>query len=238
MEIFTPSYKKQKTFTFDEDSINSSKNCIPGPNVVFPNKRELTIGQYLENVNNMGSLGCNPNQYPKFTNNKYCCVEADQKSNPQEILDYVNGLLEYAMANVNPTVFNKYLNVIDFLIDERKEILLENKNLQDNIQLDENFKNIDEWYEYSKKEANAIQDYRPNPVPENSFDNALQTITKHHTIQNKKRTSHDMYSRGGQKKKTKKCCKYKLKLTNKKQHHHKRSYKNKKYRKQCSQKQK
>lgn len=229
MTTFDP-YKKQKKTVFDEENISISKNCVPGPNVVFPNKNELTLWQYLENVNNIGSLGCNDNQYPKFANNKYCCVEADQKSNPQEILDYVNGLLENAMYNVSPTVFNKYVNVIDYLIYKRRQLLSEYSNLQDNIKLDEQFDNIDEWYEYSKKEAGEIKQYRPTPVPENRFDIALQTITNHNTTQNKKRKVQDEnYNSGGaQKNKTKKWRRNKIKHTNKKHHHHKRSYKNKK----------
>jgi hypothetical protein len=236
MTTFVPSYKKQKTLIFDEDSITNSKNCVPGPNVVFPDKKELSIGQYLENVNNIGSLGCNDNQYPKFVDNKYCCVDADERSSPQDILDYVNRMLEYAMINVNPTVFKKYLYVIDFLMYKRRVLLTTNRGLQDNLQLDENFNNIDEWYEYSKKEADAIQDYRPNPVPD-SDDITIQNLTSLNTLGNKKRKIQDEnYNSGGApKKKTKKysrnkSSRNKKKITNKKQYQHKKSYKHKKQR--------
>jgi hypothetical protein len=145
-------------------------------------------------------------------------------------------MLEYAMINVNPTVFKKYLYVIDFLMYKRRVLLTTNRGLQDNLQLDENFNNIDEWYEYSKKEADAIQDYRPNPVPD-SDDITIQNLTNLNTLGNKKRKIQDEnYNSGGApKKKTKKysrnkSSRNKKKNTNKKLYHHKKSYKHKKQR--------
>jgi len=109
-----------RSLRFDEESINNQKNCIPGPNVKF-SKKAVPFGEYLYNIENPGSLGCNPDQYPKYTNGKYCCE--NEMATPQEKFDYVNTLLLNAIENVGETSFKKYSREIDYLQNSRKTLL-------------------------------------------------------------------------------------------------------------------
>ena len=114
-----------RSIRFDEEEINSQKNCIPGPNVKF-SKNALPFSEYISNMSKQGVLGCNPDQYPKYTNGKYCCET--EMATPQEQLDYINMLLENAIENVGETSFNKYSgnilwlkSVRDFLLKKYRE---------------------------------------------------------------------------------------------------------------------
>jgi len=114
-----------RSIHFDEEEISSQKNCIPGPNVLF-SKKVLPFTEYVSNMTKPGTLGCDPDQYPKYTNGKYCCEST--MATPQEQLDYVNMLLEYAIENVGQTAFKKYSieinwlkNMRDFLLKKYKE---------------------------------------------------------------------------------------------------------------------
>jgi hypothetical protein len=73
-----------------------------------------------------GSLGCNPNQYPKYKDGKYCCESVPASA--QEQLDYVNILLENAIENVNESTFKNYSDKISYLNDVRKILLEKHKN--------------------------------------------------------------------------------------------------------------
>jgi hypothetical protein len=97
-----PILEGKEQVRFDEEGINIQKNCVPGPNVKF-DKNAVPFAAYLSNIEIQGSLGCNPNQYPKYKDGKYCCET--QPSTRQEELDYINMLLEYAIDNVNETTF-------------------------------------------------------------------------------------------------------------------------------------
>jgi len=150
-----------KHVSFNEDAINNDKMCVPGPNVKF-GKKDLPFYNYLENINNIGSLGCNQNQYPKYTiNKKYCCV--DDRSTKQEELDYINDRLESAFDNVNPSVFKKYQKSIDYLLYKRNDLLKNDTTLQDNLIVPEPYKNIEEWYDNAVVEASYISNVRPDP---------------------------------------------------------------------------
>jgi hypothetical protein len=120
-----PILEGKEQVTFDEEAINSQKNCVPGPNVKF-NKNALPFLAYIQKMNVPGSLGCNPNQYPKYKDGKYCCET--EPSTPQEQLDYVNMLLEYSIDNVNESTFKNYYDKISYLNDVRKILLERHKN--------------------------------------------------------------------------------------------------------------
>lgn len=115
-----PILEGKEQVTFDEESINSQKNCVPGPNVKFRKKGTPYVA-YIPKMNVPGSLGCNPDQYPKYTNGKYCCES--EPSSPQEQLDYVNMLLESAIENVGEKSFQKYSKDIDWLNKFRKYLV-------------------------------------------------------------------------------------------------------------------
>jgi hypothetical protein len=121
-----------RSIHFDEEEINSQKNCVPGPNVKF-RKNALPFSEYIYNMSKQGVLGCNPDQYPKYTNGKYCCET--EVATPQEQLDYVNMLLENAIENVGETSFNKYSGNITWLKSVRDYLFkkYEENNLQDTL---------------------------------------------------------------------------------------------------------
>jgi hypothetical protein len=153
--------KQKKTVTFDENSI-SQKNCIPGPNVIFSGKKALPLYEYLININKKGTLGCGPEQFPKYENGKYCCV--DTMVTNQEQLDYINNLIEAASKNVNETVFRNYAKVIYFLINKRKELLASDHTLIDNIEIPILYRNVDIWFNHLLEMSNKLPKYRPEPA--------------------------------------------------------------------------
>jgi hypothetical protein len=149
--------------TFDEEGINSQKNCVPGPNVKF-NKNSVPFIEYMTNLDKAGTLGCNSDQYPIYTNGKYCCET--EKSTPQELLDYINMLLENSIKNVGTTVFKNYSKEIDSLIKMRKYLLKEySKEIKDNWSK-EFSKNLDDYY--SKNYIESVQ-YRKDSTHKEKF---------------------------------------------------------------------
>ena len=105
---------------FDEHEIHLQKSCIPGPRVNFSKvgkERVLPLFAYLEHVTEAGSLGCGTRQYPKYTEGKYCCTET--RATPQEILDFINVMLEQVFQNSGPTNFSSQIHVVQYLIEKR-----------------------------------------------------------------------------------------------------------------------
>ena len=137
-------------------SVEDVKRCVPGPNVVF-RKNTLPFSEYLQNTDNIGSLGCGPNQYPKYENDKYCCV--NEMSTMQEKLDYVNNLLENAMDVTGITSFNKQISNIRWLIDIRRKWLRNFPNLQDNIFLPEPFTSVEDWFDANLSDLKDLSHY-------------------------------------------------------------------------------
>ena len=106
---------------FIEEEINTQKKCVPGPNVKF-SKNAVPFSEYISNISNPGSLGCNPDQYPKYTQNgKYCCE--NEMASPQEQFNYINMLLKYAIENVGETSFKKYSRDIEWLKNMREYLI-------------------------------------------------------------------------------------------------------------------
>ena len=181
----------QKSLHFDDVSIDSQKTCVPGPNVQF-SKKGLPFSEYISNMLNPGSLGCNPNQYPKYTNGKYCCES--EMATPQEQFDYVNTLLLSAIENVGETSFRKYFREIDFLNNARnklKEKYSEN-NLKDilveefpiNINGEE-YENLDDYISKNMTISNALALDQTNKGAIQGIGLAEPGITSMNTIRNK-----------------------------------------------------
>jgi hypothetical protein len=106
-------------YHFDESKIESQKICVPGPNVEFikgPNIN-LNFVQYLESYDNIGTLGCPPDKYPKYNNGKYCCE--DNGSSDEEMLSYINDLLQAQLNIISDTNFIKSKGAIIFLMQQR-----------------------------------------------------------------------------------------------------------------------
>ena len=131
-----------KTSFYQEHS-DTLKKCISGPNVIFPPKKNHTLS-YIENYGIKDKLNCGPDKYPKYENDKYCCVY--EKPTDQELLDYINNKIEKAMEVQSGITFR--FSIIE-IINKRNE-LLKNPILVDNLELpldkDGNqYNSIDDW---------------------------------------------------------------------------------------------
>jgi len=193
-----PILEGKEQVTFDEEAINSQKNCVPGPNVKF-NKNALPFLAYIPKMNVPGSLGCNPNQYPKYKDGKYCCET--EPSTPQEQLDYVNMLLEYSIDNVNESTFKNYSDNISYLNDVRK-ILLENHKNEIKDTFDKNlfrdrvtgnivYKNMDDYINRNNANSKtlAYSDLTNRTIMSGRIDNVdgiIDNTTYSNTIGNKR----------------------------------------------------
>lgn len=177
---------------FDEEEINSQKNCVPGPNVKF-RKNALPFSEYISNMSKQGVLGCNSYQYPKYTNGKYCCET--EMATPQEQLDYVNMLLENAIENVGETSFKNYSGNITWLKSVRDYLFkkYEENNLHDTLNElfpmtinGEEYENLDDYISKKMQISNELaRDYQYKTIIEGEGleDRAL---TRMNTSENKK----------------------------------------------------
>ena len=106
--------------------------------------------EYLENVDNIGSLGCDNTKYPKYQNGKYCCL--DSKSTVQEKLDYINMVL-VGFFNITGQDVLRIITKIQYYIKTRKELIaeLEKKRIvydYDDLikeRLPDSYKSLDDW---------------------------------------------------------------------------------------------
>jgi len=131
---------KKSRIQIDESS-DKQKQCVPGPNVKF-SKRAIPFSVYLQNTHIKGTLGCNKNQYPKYTNGKYCC-DTTQATN-QETFNYVNSLLESFIMNVSDSQMHKYKESLIFLLDYRtfyKRFV----GLEDNLKIPDEYTSLEDW---------------------------------------------------------------------------------------------
>ena len=166
-ENYSGDYNHTQKLKFDEESINLQKNCIPGPNVVFP-PGSLPFSMFLSNYNKEGSLGCSSGKYPQYKDGKYCCF--DNKFTQQELLDYVNNLLEAAIRNVGNTAFKKYESEIKIMMSVRSQLLQRNPSLIDNLEVpEEESRNkngyLQKWYQVMLNDSIRLsQSPRPNPL--------------------------------------------------------------------------
>lgn len=128
----------KKSVTFNEPSISQQKKCVPGPDVNFP-KRALPFSVYLKSWDKKGVLGCEPEQYPKYTNGKYCCENV--LATNQEMFDYVNMLLGGVMKNVSITAFTRkdIRDQANLILNYREIILDGNPSLEDNLDVPDEY---------------------------------------------------------------------------------------------------
>lgn len=157
----------RKKITFNEESILSQKKCKHG-NVVFP-KNALPFYSFLQHYDVEGSLGCGEGKFPQYKDGKYCCF--DRRFTDQELLDYINLLLESAISNVGITAFEKNEDLIRFLILHRKNLLERNPDLIDTFDMPEDSgvdrnQYIEDWFIKLYFEAKGLSEYRPDtPSP-------------------------------------------------------------------------
>ena len=144
----TPIVKK-KSVRISDDSI-TQKSCPIGKNVEFE-KNDLPLFAYLESEQKLNSLGCKE-QYPSYNDetNKYCCSKA--KPEKEEVLNYVNVLINKAMDNTSAGAFIKSKDVIDYLVKSRKKLT------------NETYPDFDSWYKEIYSEAQALKKDTSNPA--------------------------------------------------------------------------
>jgi len=146
-------YYKTPKVTFSTKTIDNDLLCIPGPKAF--NLSERTQLRHYDYLNNYASnynpqYGCNPGQYIKYEGGHYCCVNNDKKATPQEMLNYINMLIESFIKNVGYSrAPNAMVNRIDkpryksfkkeltFLLYHRDKILEKNPRLIDNFEMPE-----------------------------------------------------------------------------------------------------
>jgi len=137
------------------ESVEDAKKCVPGPNVIFSKDKDtIHYSEYLNNIDEIGSLGCGPNKYPKYENGKYCCV--DKMSTNQETLDYINNLLENAMDVTSITSFKKESLNIEWLLNFREDLLRDYPDLTNNISVPESFISVEDWFNKNLKRIKSI----------------------------------------------------------------------------------
>jgi hypothetical protein len=145
-------YKKPKV-TFSTKTIDNDLLCIPGPKAFNLSERApLRHYDYLNNYdsNYNPQYGCNVGQYIKYEGGHYCCVNNDKKATPQEMLNYVNMLIESFIKNVgysrapNAMVnridkprYKSFKKELNFLLHHRGKILEKNPRLIDNFEMPE-----------------------------------------------------------------------------------------------------
>lgn len=118
------------------DLKDESKVCASGKKAVIDPKR-LSFRQFmtaLSQDNGKNGLGCGGDTpYVTYEDGKYCC--ADKGLDDQQLFDYINILLNGAMANVDDTMFIKNREMIEYLIGERERLIANNSELNDTIVL-------------------------------------------------------------------------------------------------------
>ena len=118
------------------DLKDESKVCASGKKAVIDPKR-LSFKQFLlalSEDNGKNGLGCGGDiPYVTYEDGKYCCAE--EGLDDQQRLDYINILLNGAMANVDDTMFIKNREMIEYLIGERERLIENNSELIDTIVL-------------------------------------------------------------------------------------------------------
>ena len=115
---------------------HEAKVCASGKKAVIDPKK-LSFSQFMKALsedNGKNGLGCGGDTpYVTYEDGKYCCT--DKGLDDQQLFDYINILLNGAMANVDDTMFIKNREMIEYLIKVRKHLISNNKDLIDTIVL-------------------------------------------------------------------------------------------------------
>lgn len=119
------------------DLKDESKVCASGKKAVIDPKK-LSFRQFMKALsedNGKNGLGCGGGTpYVTYEDGKYCC--AVKGLDDQQLFDYINILLNGAMANVDDTMFIKNREMIGSLIGERERLIAKyNSALNDTIVL-------------------------------------------------------------------------------------------------------
>jgi hypothetical protein len=173
---------------FEESSVSRQKDqpCRSGRKANI-NPELISYRQFLNAIgsnNGLGGLGCGDEfPYVTYEDGKYCCAK-DGMTN-QQLLDYINMLLESAMSNTNDAMFQRNLGNIQIIIGERNRLLALGSELRDNIVLPTNpntnpntsvaYNNVNEWLEASIARSNALK-YDPRHMygyPSQQFSDQL-----------------------------------------------------------------
>jgi hypothetical protein len=176
-------WKQSNTISFSPSTKDESF-CNPGPKPKFERYEQRTrqnpvtrqtenyqkrinllpMSVYLNEYNSNDNVkyGCNPDQYIKYENGHYCCVDQSQKATPQEMLDFINQALEGVFDNIgfssapNSYTKNKHAQIVgqlEFLLHHRGTVMTSHPGLTDNLEvppiIDENGVEtpvtLDEW---------------------------------------------------------------------------------------------
>jgi hypothetical protein len=149
--------------------------CASGKKAII-NPKRLSFKQFMtalsEDNNGKNGLGCGGDTpYVTYEDGKYCCAEKGMTK--QQYFDYINILLNGAMANVDDTMFIKNREMIEYLIGERERLIANDSELDDKIILPVNintsvdYRSIDEWFEAASAQTELLKtsvrpDYDPN----------------------------------------------------------------------------
>jgi len=163
---------------FDEKT-ELQKQCDPGPKVEFIGKN-LPFYAYLKDLSKDTSELCKDGKFPTYVDGKYCCV--DEKPDEQEQLDFVNYLLEQSNINVAPSVFNKNIRTINYLLQKRKK-LMRNEMLEDSCSFRDD---VNGWFQKQKDEADKISSFRPDPDDSDVKGGNKKKKNKSKKLKNKK----------------------------------------------------
>jgi hypothetical protein len=94
---------------------------------------------------------------------KYCCTNT--RASPQEILDYINLMLENLFENSSPTDFVKQINVLKYLKSKRDTFLLD-KDLKDTLHLPDTYNDLDTLIQDRIQESQAYMKDSNRPLPQ------------------------------------------------------------------------
>jgi hypothetical protein len=177
---------------FDESSVSRQKDevCMSRRKANI-NPAHIPYRQFLNAIgtnNGLEGLGCGDEfPYVTYEDGKYCCAK-DGMTN-QQLLDYINMLLESAMSNTNDAMFQGNLGNIQIIIGERNRLLALGSELRDNIVLPTNpntrsaYNNVNEWLEASIARSNGLKydprrttGYPPEEFSHSEFDSTPQKV--------------------------------------------------------------
>ena len=189
--------KKVTLAKFDHsvtDQKDEGKVCASGKKADI-DRNKLSFIQFIRAIgvnNGENKLGCgdyNP-PYVTYENGKYCCSE--KSITDQEYFDYINELLNGAMANVDDTMFKNNIQYISLFITERTRLLEKVPDLVDTIILPvnmnesvdgeyKNYSSIDEWFDSSKKRTEDLDkmdrpDYDAEPGISDEVDKEFDNM--------------------------------------------------------------
>lgn len=171
-KVLTRDNEPEAKVVFDQsvtDQKDESKVCASGKKAVIDPKR-LSFKQFLlalSEDNGKNGLGCSDDTpYVTYEDEKYCC--AAKGLDAKQRLDYINILLNGAMANVDDTMFIKNREIIEYLIGERERLIENNSGLMDTIVLPvkseksddgkyTQYTSIDEWFNAASAQTDILQ---------------------------------------------------------------------------------